>query len=164
MSTLDDVIDVLHGAGIPGFTYDPAVDPPIATVHGGDFGSGVIHYWANCRRCWWWCEDDNEPSTTDIAVAQLRADAHNRQHHPDNKETSVMAKSKKFIMVLNDGSWAGVEGANILTVPEEADGEAIQALVDECEDSDIVLRFNIDARGVIVLEGNLDVVELPLPA
>ena len=87
-TTVDEVIDVLHGAGVPGFTYDPAVDPPIATVKGGGGLGGADHWWASCRPCWWWDEDDDTPTASTPAEAQQRADDHNRIHHPNHKETA----------------------------------------------------------------------------
>lgn len=81
MSALDTVIDVLHGAGVAGFTFDPAVDPPVATVKGGEMG-GATTWWASCKVCWWWDEDEPDHRTAfDPATAQARADAHNRIHH-----------------------------------------------------------------------------------
>lgn len=75
-----DVVDVLHAAGVAGFVYDPAVDPPHATVKAGSYPTAT-YWWASCRPCWWWDEDDAAPMTTDPAVAQARADDHNRLHH-----------------------------------------------------------------------------------
>lgn len=83
MSTLDTVIDVLHAAGMPGFTYDPAVDAPIATVKGGDAGGATI-WFASCKPCWWWDEDEPDHRCAFTPEeAQARADAHNRIHHQE---------------------------------------------------------------------------------
>lgn len=82
MSTLDTMVDFLHAAGVAGFTYDPAVDSPIATVHGANLG-GADFWFASCRPCWWWDEDDPDHRTAfDPGTAQARADAHNAIHHP----------------------------------------------------------------------------------
>lgn len=81
-----DVVDVLHAAGVPGFVYDHAVDPPHATIKGGFSQSmhGKNHWWASCKPCWWWDEDEPGYRTAfDPEVAQARADAHNRIHHPE---------------------------------------------------------------------------------
>jgi hypothetical protein len=87
VSTVDGVIDVLHAAGMPGFTYDPAVDAPIAVVHAGGGLGGCDFWWASCKPCWWWDEDEPDHRTAFTpAEAQVRADAHNRIHHP-TKET-----------------------------------------------------------------------------
>jgi hypothetical protein len=77
-----DLVDVLHAAGVPGFVYVPGVDPPVATIKGGIFTvHGPDHWWASCRPCWWWDEDDGLPTARSAAVAQARADAHNLAHH-----------------------------------------------------------------------------------
>lgn len=80
---MSDVVDVLHAAGVAGFVYDPATDPPVAVVHGGDHPGGSTTWWASCRPCWWWSEDDhpNANPIFDPAGAQVLADEHNRLHH-----------------------------------------------------------------------------------
>lgn len=84
----DVVIDTLHAADVPGFTYDPAADAPAAVVHAGGGLGGSDFWWASCKPCWWWCEDEGYPnSARSPQEAQRRADAHNRIHHPNHKET-----------------------------------------------------------------------------
>lgn len=81
VSTVDVMVDTLHAAGVPGFTYDPAVDPPIATITGCKLG-GADFWSASCKPCWWWCEDTYDTTAWTPAEAQARADAHNAEKHP----------------------------------------------------------------------------------
>jgi len=75
-----DVIDVLHDAGIAGFTYDPAADPPVATVKCFSLSTGEW-FGASCAPCWWWSEGPFSSYSRTEADAQALANAHNDQHH-----------------------------------------------------------------------------------
>lgn len=95
-TTVDDVASLLHIAGVPGFTYDPDVHPPIATVHTGNLGARDFH-WASCWPCWWWSEDDGRPSAPTTELAQEWADEHNLIHHPQGDTVTDTATDTRLI-------------------------------------------------------------------